>query len=558
MGKKVAGLFSAVLVSSVALAACGNDKAEETSGTKEGSTSTDLTEKQVLNLSDSQEIPSMDTAKATDNVSFNVMNNVFEGLYRLGENDKLEDGVATDHEVSEDGLTYTFHLRKDAKWSNGDPVTAKDFEYAWKRVLNPETAAEYAYIMYDIKNAEKVNSGELPVDELGVKAVDDYTLEVQLEKAIPYFAELTVFGTFMPQNQAYVESQGENYALEADTLIYNGPFTLSSWKHEEGWQYQKNDQYWDKDNVQLDEINVTISKEIATTVNLYETGKLDAIMTPGGGLSSEFVDKYSGDPNFVESLEPTLFFLRLNQTKEELKNVNLRKAISMAFDKEGMVDVILNNGSIASNGFVPSEFVTGPDGKDFREENGDLTSYDVKKAQEYWETAKSELGVKELTLELLTYDTDSAKKQAEFLQAELEKNLPGLTVEIKQQPFKQKLELETNMDYEISIGGWGPDYPDAMTFMDMFVTDGAHNQQNFSNAKYDQLIEDSKTTLLSDLDARWDALLQAEKILIEDEAVIAPLYQRGNAFLVQDYVKGVVNHSFGGDFSYKWASVESH
>ncbi len=556
MVKKAAGLFSVVLASSVALAACGNATAEDTSNkgtdSKSASTSSGLADEQVLNLLEASEIPSMDTAKATDQVSFIVMNNVYEGLYRLGEGDKLEEGVAASHDVSEDGKTFTFHLREDAKWSNGNPVTANDFVYAWQRALDPATASEYAYIMYDIKNAEKVNSGELGVEELGVKAVDDYTLEVQLENAVPYFAELTVFGTFMPLNQAYVESQGENFALEADTAIYNGPFVLAEWKHEEGWQYQKNDQYWDKDNVKLDEINVNIVKTTATAVNLYETGKADRT-----GLTAEFVDKYRSDSNFATELDPSVYFLRLNEGVEELQNVNLRKAIAMSFDKQGLADVILNNGSIPANGLLPKEFVSSPDGVDFREENGELLTYDKEQAKEYWEKAKEELGVDEITLEILTYDNDSAKQLTEFLQQEIETNLEGVKIEIKQQPFKQKLELETNGDYQISFAGWGPDYPDPMTFSDMFVTDGSHNQMSYSNAEYDQLIADAKGSLLSDLNARWDALLQSEQILME-EAAIAPVYQRGVAYVQQPYVKGIASHSFGGDYSYKWAYIESH
>jgi oligopeptide transport system substrate-binding protein len=549
--KKKLSLFLVLLLAvSTFLAACGGNN--DTAKDNNGGTANKPAEKkeQVLNLLETSEIPSLDSALATDQVSFIVLNNVMEGLYRLGKDNKPVPGVAESYEVSQDGKVYTFKLRKDAKWSNGDPVTAHDFVFAWRRVLDPKTASEYAYIMYDIKNAEEVNQGKLPVDQLGVKAVDDHTLQVELKNPIPYFISLTVFGSFMPQNEKFVKSQGEKYGLEANTTLYNGPFVLSDWKHEQGWTYKKNPNYWDKDNVKLETINVKIVKDTATAVNLYETKKADRVI-----LTAEFVDKYKNDKNFHTELEPSIFWLRMNTKNELLKNVNARKAIAMAIDKQALVDTLLNNGTVVANYLVPKDFVEGPNGKDFRDENGDLVKYDVEEAKKLWEQAKKELGKDKFTIELLNYDTDTAKKTGEYLKEQLEKNLPGLTVNIKQQPFKQKLELESNMQYDLSFSGWGPDYQDPMTFIDLWVTNSPHNQTGWSNPEYDKLVKDAKTTLLSDLQARWDAMLKAEKLLFE-EMPIAPLYQRGSAYLQREYVKDIVSHPFGGDYSYKWAYIE--
>lgn len=549
--KKSNVVFSVLVTSSVLLAACGSEEAEQNQDV-DNSSEEQLASEQVLNLVETAEIPSMDTAIATDTVSFVAFENTFEGLYRYDENNVLVDGIAEgDPDISEDGKTYTFHLREDAKWSNGDPVIAHDFEYAWKRVLDPTTGSEYAYIMYDIKNASKVNAGELPVDDLGVKAIDDYTLEVELENAAPYFQGLTSFGTFMPQNQAYVESQGEQYALEADTTIYNGPFVLSEWDHEKGWQYEKNEEYWDADTVQLDEINVDVVKDTQSAVNLYETGGVDRVM-----LTSDFVDKYKEDEGFGTLAYPSIFFLRLNETGD-LANTHLRKAISMSFDKDSLAEVILNDGSIPLNGFMPSGFLISPEGEDFRTENGDLLTYNVKEAQQELELAKQDLGKDTFSIELLTYDTDENKQVGEYLQSQIETNLPGVTIELKQQPLKQKLELEQTMDYQMSISGWSPDYQDPMTFADMFVTDGSNNETGYSNVEYDQLIQDSKTTLATDLETRWDSLLESEKILMEDVA-IAPIYQKGSAYLQQPYVKGLTTDQYRSDYRYKWAYIVEH
>ncbi|MFX3624117.1 MAG: ABC transporter substrate-binding protein [Ectobacillus sp.] len=545
MNKKLTAVLASSLTMSMFLSACGSkEEASSAKATKDGGK-----DKQVLNLLDTAEIPTMDTTLATDNLSFTVMNNTMEGLYRLGKGDKPVPGVAKSYEKLEDGKKYVFKLREDAKWSNGEPVTAKDFVYAWQRAVNPETKAEYAYIMFDVKNAEKINKGELPADQLGVKAVDDYTLEVELERPVPYFISMTAFATFYPLNEKYVKEQGDKFGLEANTTLYNGPFVLSEWKHDQSFQMKKNPNYWDNKTVKLEEINYGIVKDTAAEVNLYETNGTDRAR-----LSAEFVDKYKGKPDFHTSEDPTLFFLRLNQKNPALANKNIRKAISMAYDKEGIANVLLNNGSIGGYGLVPHGFVSGPDKKDFREANGKLAKTDVKEAKKLWEAGKKEAGLDTVELELLNFDNDNAKKIGEYLKEQLEKNLPGLTVVIKQQPFAQKLDLETAGDYDISLSGWGPDYPDPMTFMDMFVTNGAHNQMGYSNPKYDELIKKAQTDM-SDLQARWDNLLKAEKILFED-AAIAPVYQRGKAYVQKDYVKGLVEHKFGGEFSFKWTYIQ--
>ena len=551
MKRKNFALFLVLLLAmSMFLAACGGggESGGDGNGGESGSGGSD----NVLNVTETQDIPSMDSALATDAVSFNTLNNTMEGLYRLGENDEAVEGMAEgEPEVSEDGKTWTFKIR-DAKWSNGDPVTAHDFVYAWRKALNPDTAAEYAYIMYDLKNAQAVNAGEMAPEELGVKAIDDKTLEVQLENPVPYFKQLLAFGTFLPQNEKFVKEQGDQFGLEANTTVYNGPFTLSEWKHEDQFVMKKNPDYWDADAVKLDEIHTKIVKDTQTDVNLFETGDADQIK-----LSSEFVDKYKEHEGFFTVKESSVFFLRMNQEGNEvLQNVDARKAIAKGFDKKGITDVLTNNGSVVADFFVPEEFAEGPDGKDFRETAGTYLETDVEEAKKHWEAAKKALGQDQVTIELLNYDDDLSRKVGEYLKEQLETNLEGLTINIKQQPFKQKLDLETQMNYEMSLAGWGADYLDPMTYLDMYVTGGAHNQQGFSNAEYDKLIQDAKTTLLLEPEKRWDALVQAEKILLEDEAAIAPIYQRSRAYLKNPSLDGVLFHKVGPDTTYKWAEFK--
>ncbi|MFG6496399.1 peptide ABC transporter substrate-binding protein [Fictibacillus sp. UD] len=551
-------LLTLVLVLSMFLAACsGGDKDDKKAGEGDGKDPAKTekpSEPQVLNLLDGEEIPSMDSSQATDAVSFEVLNNVMEGLYRLDEKNQPTEGVAESHTVSEDGTVYTFKLNPNAKWSDGSKVTANDFVYSWRKALHPDTLSEYAYIMAPVKNANAIQTEGDPlhnkVEELGVKAVDESTLEVTLEAPAPYFLGLTGFATFYPQKEEFVKSQGDKYALEANTVLYNGPFVLSEWKHNEGWQFKKNDQYWDKENVKLDEINVKIVKDVATGVNLYETGQVDSV-----GLSAEFVDQFKGHEDLITRGDAAVFFLRINQAKkEELKNVNIRKAIDMAYDKKSMSDVILNNGSTAAYYLVPSDLTFHPESnEDFRKQNGTFGEFNPEEAKKLWETGLKEIGKDKVTLELLNYDSESSKKVGEYIKNQLEKNLPGLTVTIKAQPFAQKLDLESKGDYDFSFAGWGPDYQDAMTFLDMFVTDGAHNQMGYSNPKYDELIAAAKKE--TDVNKRWDTMLEAEKVLFEDQA-ISPMYQRGVVGLRKPYVKGLVNHLFGADTSYKWMYIE--
>ncbi|GGE72155.1 peptide ABC transporter substrate-binding protein [Priestia taiwanensis] len=538
MKKRLAMLFSLSLITSSFLAACsyGNDSADATTGGKK-----------VLNIVEPSEIPTMDSGKAKDAASSLPLRNTMEGLYRVGEGDKIVDGMAEgEPTVSPDGLTYTFKIR-DAKWSNGDTVTANDFEYAWKRAIDPATKSQYSFIMFDLKNAKKASKGEVGVDQVGVKALDEKTLEIQLEKPVPYFKNLLTFYTFLPVNKKAVEEHGDKYGTTADTLVFNGPFTMSEWKTT-SYKLVKNDTYWDKDVVKLDEVNTQIIKEVSTAVNLYETNELDFAR-----LTSEHVANYKEHAEFAVRQDPSVFYLRFNQKNDVLKNEKARKAIDLSYNKQGIAETILNNGSVPAKFFVPQNFAKDENGKDFRSLNGDLWTGTTEDAKKLWAEAKKELGKDTMKLEFLTSDTESAKKIAEFIKGDLEKNLAGLTVDIKQVPFKQKLDLEAKSDYQMTMVGWGPDYQDPMTFLDMFVKGHTQNNFNYDNPAYDELIKKAQNS--NDNAERWAAMAEAEKML-DAEAVISPIYQRSTAYILKDKVKNLYMHAVGGEFSYKWVDLK--
>ncbi|AAS42507.1 MULTISPECIES: peptide ABC transporter substrate-binding protein [Bacillus] len=559
--KKFTAVIAPVLAMSMALTACsGSGGEKKTTTTSSGGGDEKKSEikyaaKQVLNRTENQEIPTMDTSKSTDTLGAQILGNTMEGLYRLDKDNKPIPAAAESSTKSEDGKKYTFKLRKDAKWSNGDPVTAKDFVYAWQRLLDKNTAAEYAFIAYYIKNAEAINKGEKPLTDLGAKAVDDYTLEVELEKPVPYFLNLVAFPSYYPLNEKFVKEKGDKYGLEADTTLYNGPFVMSSWKHEQGWQLKKNDKYWDNKTVKLEEINYSVVKEVATKVNLYDTGSIDFTL-----LSGEFVDKYkSNKDEYGEYSEASTFFLRLNQKRNgqdtPLKSKKLREAIALSVDKKGLANVILNNGSKATDQLVPKGLATGPDGKDYQDTFKNGLKYNPKKGAAAWEEAKKELGKDQVTIELLSYDDGTAKKIADYVKDQIEKNLKGVTINTKIQPFKQKLKLETAQDYEISYAGWSPDYADPMTFIDMFESKSPYNQMSYSNAKYDEMVQKAGNELMGDAKKRWETLGKAEKLLLEEDAGLVPLYQTGRAYVMKPNVKGIVKHNISPEYSFKWAYV---
>lgn len=553
-------LLSLMLVISTFLAACGGG---DDAG-KEDEKGADETAAQEIRMLESTAIPSMDSVMAQDTVSFTTLNNVNEGLYRLDPNQEVVEGMAEgEPEISEDGTVYTFKLR-DAKWSNGEAVTANDFVYAWQRAIDPEMASPYGPYMMDgkIKGAAEITAAaaegkEYDLSTLGVKAVDDKTLEVTLERPIPYFKSLMAFPTFYPLNQKFVEEKGEDFGLTSDSVLYNGPFVLSEWdgSTDSEWSYTKNADYWDADTVKLEKVTWNILKESQAAANAFETGEVDIT----GKLSSDVVPQYEGDERLLKWLEPTIFWLKMNQKENPaLANTNIRKAIAQAINKEDFVNSVLNNGSIVANYAVPNEFVKNDEtGEDFRAINGnELLAHNVEEAQKAWEAGLAELGTDKVEIRYLGDDTESAKKAAEYVKNQLETNLPGLTVTVESVPFAVRLDRENTQDYDLQMAGWGPDYLDPMTFMDLWLTGGGNNKMDYSNAKYDELIKSAQTTLAQSPVERYEALAEAERILLEEDAAIAPLYQRSSNLLVSEKVENFTYHLVGPEYSFKWTSVK--
>lgn len=558
-------LLSVMLIASVALAACGFDNDSADSGTGEGAedddsgveddaANTEGTEdggEKVVNMTASSEPPDLDSATSTDTSAANVLGNVMEGLIVRDNEGKPVPGMAEDlPEISEDELTYTFHLR-DANWSDGTPVTADDFVFAWQKALDPETKSQYAYFLFEIEGAEAYNSGEGEAEDVGVKALDEKTLEVTLNHPVPYFIDKLANPVFFPQKQEFVEEMGDGYAKEDDALLYNGPYKLANWQHEASFEFVKNEEYWNADNINIDKVTWSIVKEATTAVNLYETGEVDV-----AGLSQDLVDQYQDDEAFTTFPEYVTFYLQFNMEKVDvLKNEKIRAAIAGAIDRETHADVILNNGSTGAYGIVGPGVAgpDGPEGADYRSTYEEPKSAkDIDEAKKLLEEGMEELGLDEPpTLEYLTDDTEAARKTAEYLQEELKKNL-GVNLEINMQTFASRLELSREKKYDIAMTGWGVDYNDPLSFFELFTTDSAFNDPGWSNERYDELVELAQTS--PDNEERFDAMGEAEQILIE-ESPIAPLYYRARAFLWSSELEGLIHAPYGTEYDFRWADI---
>lgn len=542
--KKVTALLMAIVLV-LGLSACGK-KAEETQTTD---TTTDTASAgNILKVQLDVEVASMDPQIATDGTSFEVMGAVTEGLYSIDAAGSPILALAEKVEKSADGLNYTFTLR-DAKWSNGTPVTANDFVFAWKRLVDPATASEYSFIadIAGIKNAAAITAGEKSVDELGVTAKDDKTLVVELAFPVSYFESLMSFNSFFPVNEAFFKEKGDLFGTSPDTILANGPFVVSAYEPAATTiELTKNADYWDASAVKIDGIQYQVIKEAQQTMLAYQNGDLDVAT-----LAGEQVEQFKADPEFHNIMAGYLWYISPNQTVAGLENVNLRKAIALSYDKAAIANNILKDGSIVADFAVPTLLATGPDGKDFRETATTYLSTDKAKAKEYFELAKQELGLDAFTYTIIVEDTESAQNVAQFIQSEVQTNLPGLTINIETMPKKNRVERMQSGEFELGLTRWGPDYADPMTYLDMWTTGSPNNYGFWSNADYDAIIQSAKDgDLALDLTARWEALKKAEGIVM-DEAVILPVYQKGNAVMIKANVAGVEFHSVGINRIYK-------
>lgn len=496
----------------------------------------------TISLNAGMEPTGLNTLTSTYAIEFSLFKHMYENLVTLDDDDNTVPGAAESWDYDEDTLTYTFHLRKDGVWTNGDPVTAKDFEFAWSQALNPDVASDYAYFLYFIKNAEKYFNGEVTWDEVGVKVVDDYTLEVTMEQPTPYALFLFSFGTLAPINQRFYEAVGADlYSTEAQYFCTNGPFALTEWSHNDKIVMQKNDAWHGAADVEVEEIDWKIITDANAALSSFLAGDLDMVGLGTGELIKQATAAGATIQSYTDG---TAFYIYFNNNDQYLSNVNLRRALFNAIDEQKEIDTVWQNDNEPMTSFtVPG--VSAADGTPFAGKVGELyaPSRDQEKAKEYLATALSELGctVDELSAHLSIDCGDSATSIAEasFYQEQWRQVL-GIEVTVNSMITKQGSQNRKTGNYVMSITGWGPDYNDPNTFLDLWVTDGGNNQTGFSNERYDELIDlAAKET---DLEKRESYFIECEQI-IADQLPIGPAFWRAPSYACSDKIKGGMHRS---------------
>ncbi|SCG99705.1 Stage 0 sporulation protein KA [uncultured Ruminococcus sp.] len=465
-----------------------------------------------------------------------IQHAITEGLTRNTAGD-VKPGIAESWDESEDGLTYTFHLRKDAKWSDGEPITAADFEYSWKRLVNPETASPYAFIGDCLKNGQAIEQGKMDVEELGVKAVDDTTLEVTLEHPTSYFLSLIgSSGQFAPLRQDIVEKYGTDFAATSEKNVYSGPFVMTS-SEDNVWTFEKNDNYWDKDSINLDKCELNYVENTDTQLSMYEAGDLDYVQVP-----TAYVSDYKDKADVFANGNVDFCYINSKSDNPVLGNKNFRLALNYALNRNDYNKLANADTFTAFNGLVfPGLQAKGTT----YGEAYDLNSYsypldgDQDKATEYLNAAMKELGIanaSDITVEVVTTDADSSKRIVETLQEQWQ-NALGIKVKIRQVTYADIYgKVFPEHDYEIGYGGWGSDYDDPYSYLELFKSDSSYNYSQYENPEVDQLLIASQDE--PDTDKRMDELNQAEQDILADGAFV-PLQARNIYYMLDDDTTGI-------------------
>jgi len=502
----------------------------------------------TVTLALADEPPQLDSSRSTDTISSMVLGHVTEGLIKNGEGGKLEPGVAERWEITDTGAT--FWLRPDARWSDGKPVTAHDFVFAWRKAVDPKTASEYATIFFAIKNAEAINQGKAPLSSLGVTAVNDLTLRVELVRPVPYFDKLMVFKSYNPIREDFFKATAGRYGADADKLLYNGPFMITRWVHGAQLRMEKNPHYWDKTRAKVNVLDFAyFTSDPNALINLYKDGKIAVAGLNQENLNEALVKRWP----INRFQRGSVFYMEFNHRKDRpTTNLHLRRAIQLVIDPDEVVyRVIKLPGNLPGRSLFPV-WLDGNQGK-FREEYPATRILpDAVEARRQLALAKKELGLKTLPpLTLLSDDGALGDKMTEYFQETLRREL-GLTIRIDKQIFKQRLAKMSAGDFDLVLGGWNPDYPDPLTFADLFASWNSNNRGRYNNPKLDQLV--AVAQISTDVRTRMDTFGEIQRILIEDPPMV-PIYEPGVVYVVDPRLKGVVRRVAGFDPDYTSVSI---
>ncbi len=540
--------FFSLCLAAVVLTACGQNSVS----VKKGPLPEKTVSGPILNVSLDAAFDNLDQQTAVFATSFELIGNMIDGLMQMADDGSVKKAICQEETVSDDGLHYSFKLRQDVFWSNGDQVTADDFVYGWQRAVDPATQSEYAFMISDIaqvKNAVAIKAGQMDPNQLGVRAVDDFTFEVELEVPVSYFDQLLYFCTFYPANKAFIEKCGENYATSPETCLANGAFVITEFSPTaKSISFIKNTAYYDADNIKLGGIHYEVVNSGEEALKLYQSGKLDFVE-----LTGDSVEKMKNSPEFRPVDSGFLYYLTYNFDDSLFKNKNLRRAFTYAIDRERVVREMAD-GSAAAYAPIPRGFAFSSNGKDFTPAGigyPQLCSLNIQKAREHFAAAQRELGLNTFDIELLTADGEAQVIASNSIKNQIEALFPQVHIRIKAVPKSERRKIMSSGKFQFGLNNWGPDYADPMTYLAMWVTGNDNNQGNYFNPAYNAIIAScTDGELCTKVSERWSALKTAEEMILED-AVISPIYQKCNANLIKSNVKNVAFHAVAINRIYK-------
>lgn len=551
-----------ILAFGTVLAACGS-KNEGTGNTDTGSANegNGLAKDQILKINLSAEPPTLDPAQAKDSQTNTVLKFLYEGLVRIDADGKEQAGVAKDWTISEDGLKYVFNLNPEAKWSNGDAITAEDFVRSWERALKPETASPYAYQLYYIKGAEGYNlskdetyKGTKVTDfsQVGVKATDEHTLEVTLENPTPYFLGLTAFYTYYPVHAS--ADTNDKFFTDYKNMIVNGPFVMDQYSKGQKIVVKKNDGYHAAADIKLAEIDMSLTNSSASELQAYKSGQLDYTGAPNGEIPSDQIPSVKAElpDEFKATGIASTYYYQFNVNEAPFNNVKIRKAFAMAIQRQLIVDKVTQGGQIPAFGFVPPG-IRGENGEFRDEHKDDYFTENVEEAKALLAEGMKEEGYTTLPAVTLIYNTSDGHAKIALAVADMWKQNLGVDVKTENQEWGVFLENRQNQNFQVARAGWSADYNDPYNFLEMWTTGNTNNDSKFSNEQYDKDVKE--TVKSADPAARMAAFADAEKILIQDEMGVMPIYYYTNVSLTKPYLKGV-QLDFSGAIDYTRAYLE--
>lgn len=535
-GKAKASIISIICLSILLSMLSGCGGSEQTSKTG-NSTKKDM---MVANLVSEPKTIDPALNNATDGST--VIYNIFEGLVRIGNDNKAEPGLAEKWDIQDNGKKYIFHLRDGLKWTDNTPITAKDFKYGILRVLDPAVGSPYSYHAYCIKNGEAYNTKKAKAEDVGVKVIDDKTLEIDLEYPVPYFLDILSWHLLLPLKEDMVTKNANGWANDPNTIISNGPFKITEWKHNDYMLLEKNPNYWDAQNVKLEKLKLVMITNNNTALTAYKTGDLDLITDiPPVQLQSLLA---SGEAKSNPQLGP--YFFCINVTKKPLDDARVRKALSLAIDREALVKTVTRGGQKPAVGFIPFGIPDGGSEKDFRSSGKNYieATANIAEAKKLLAEAGFPDGKGFPEISFLYNTSDVHKSVAEAIQAMWKKNL-GINIKLTNQEWKVFITTRTQGDYEIARHGYFADFFDPGSLFDLWTTGSPNNDAKYSNPKYDQLV--TQAAKEQDTVKRSQLYHDAEDILM-DEMPVIPLYYYTQNYMLKSNIKGLHLSPLGWSF----------